>query len=58
MAGKPSAANEAARKQYEKAPADKKPTALALAAKHGLAVSSIYRSAWFKAPAPRAKGQS
>lgn len=45
----PGAANEAARKEYEAAPIDKKPSARELARKHDVAESTIYRSAWFRA---------
>lgn len=48
MAGRPSAAQTAAQKQYEKAPADAKPSARELAAKHGLSESSIHRANWYK----------
>lgn len=48
MAGRPSAAQEAAKKQWDKAPADKKPNARELAAKHGMSESSIVRAAWWK----------
>jgi len=49
MSGKPSAASEAARKQFEKAPDDAKPSARELAQKHNLAESSIHRAPWFVA---------
>lgn len=47
MTARPSAANDAAKKQFEKAPEGEKPSARELAAKHGLAESSIHRSVWF-----------
>ncbi len=47
MVGRASAANDAAKKQFEKAPENDKPSARELAQKHGLAESSIHRSAWF-----------
>lgn len=48
MAGRPSAAQDAAKKEYEEAPPDAKPTARDLAAKHGLSEASIYRARWFR----------
>lgn len=47
MAGRPTAAHEAAKKQYEAAPRNAKPSATALARKHGLAESNIHRAAWY-----------
>jgi hypothetical protein len=48
MAARYSAAQEAAKKQYEKAPAWDKPSARELAAKHGLAESSVHRADWYR----------
>ena len=48
MAGRPTAAHEAAQKQYQKAPADAKPSARELAAKHGLSESTLHRADWYK----------
>jgi hypothetical protein len=48
MAGRPSAAQDAARKQYEKAPIGEKPSARELAAKNGLSESSIHRASWYQ----------
>lgn len=48
MAGKPSAAQTAAEKQYRKAPADKKPTARQLADKHNISETAIFQSSWWK----------
>lgn len=44
MPGKPSAAVEAAMRQYQRAPTDKKPSDADLAKKHGLNQSTIYRA--------------
>lgn len=49
MAGKPSTGQEAAKRQFDRAPADKKPSAIELAVKHGLAESTIHRSKWYVA---------
>jgi len=48
MAGKPSAMQLAAKKQWESAPADKKPSAGELARKHKLSDMAIYQSNWWK----------
>ena len=48
MAGRPSAAQEAAKRQYERAPDDKKPSARELAAKQGMSESSIHKASWWK----------
>lgn len=47
MAGKPSAAHEAAKRQFDEAPADAKPTARQLARAHGLEETTIHRAKWF-----------
>lgn len=47
MKNKTSAAHDAAKRQYEKAPVDAKPTALELARKHGLHESTIHRAPWY-----------
>lgn len=44
-----SAAHDAAKRDFDRAPPDKKPSARALAAKHYLAESTIHRAPWFKA---------
>lgn len=49
MAGKPTPAQLAAKKQYEAAPANAKPTASQLAKKHKLSETGIQKSAWWKA---------
>jgi hypothetical protein len=48
MAGKPSAAQEAAEKMYHKAPEDGKPTARQLADRYKLSESAIHKSDWWK----------
>lgn len=48
MAGKPSAGQEAARRQWERAPEESKPSARELAARHGLSESTIHRAPWWK----------
>lgn len=48
MAGKPTAANDAAKKQYEKAPATEKPSARELSIKHKISESTLHKSAWYK----------
>ncbi len=48
MAGRPSAAQQAAQRQWERAPVDSKPSARELAAKHGMSESSIQKAAWWK----------
>lgn len=45
---KPSPNIHAARQEYEAAPEGEKPSAAALAARHGLNRSTIQRTAWFK----------
>lgn len=62
MAGRPSAAQLAAKKQWEKAPATEKPNARQLAAKHGMSESSIVRAEWWKKrngdkPAKQSEGE-
>lgn len=47
MAGKPTAANDAAKKQYQKAPATSKPSARALSIAHGISESTLHKSAWY-----------
>lgn len=49
MAGKPSTAQDAARRQFERAPADKKPTAREMAQRHKLSESTIHRASWYVA---------
>lgn len=51
MAGRPSAAQEAAQKQYIKAPAGQKPTARELAIKNKISETAIYQSNWWKSRA-------
>lgn len=48
MAGRPSRAQEAAQKQYDRAPADSKPTARELALKNKISETAIYQSTWWK----------
>lgn len=48
MTRKASAEMAAAQRQYERAPADSKPSAAELAKKHNLHPSSIHRTAWYK----------
>lgn len=52
MTARQSAAVEAAQKQWQKAPEDKKPSALSLAIKHGVSESTIHRAIarWKKEP--------
>jgi hypothetical protein len=48
MGARPSAAQEAAKKEYAKAPTYDKPTARELAAKHGLSESTVHRADWYR----------
>jgi methylase of polypeptide subunit release factors len=48
MYKKTSAAHDAAKRQYESAPADAKPSALQLARDNGLDRTTIHRAEWFK----------
>lgn len=48
MAGRITAAHEAAKLAYEAAPAHDKPSAYSLARLHDLAESNIHRAPWYK----------
>lgn len=47
MAGRQTAAHDAAEKQFNKAPEGAKPSASDLSRKHGLSESTIHRAKWF-----------